>query len=81
MEKLIKEFERQIDEMHENGNMDFLAKCATENFIIALENSMNQSELESVKQHEQKEKKCTCGISSWNRDAGCFVCDECGEKI
>lgn len=24
---------------------------------------------------------CLCESSSWNRDAGCFVCDECGERI
>ena len=24
---------------------------------------------------------CKCKNSSWNRDAGCFVCDDCGERI
>lgn len=24
---------------------------------------------------------CNCKNSSWNRDAGCFVCDNCGERI
>jgi len=26
-------------------------------------------------------EKCTCKNSTWNRDAGCFVCDDCGSKI
>ena len=25
--------------------------------------------------------KCKCENSSWNNDAGCFVCDDCNEKI
>ena len=25
--------------------------------------------------------RCQCKHSSWNRDAGCFVCDDCGERI
>ena len=24
---------------------------------------------------------CKCENSTWNRDAGCFVCDDCGERI
>lgn len=26
-------------------------------------------------------KKCECKNSSWNRDAGCFVCDDCNKRI
>ncbi len=24
---------------------------------------------------------CKCKNSTWNRDAGCFVCDDCNERI
>lgn len=24
---------------------------------------------------------CKCKNSSWNRDVGCMVCDDCGERI
>jgi hypothetical protein len=25
--------------------------------------------------------KCKCEHSTWNRDVGCFVCDNCNERI
>ncbi len=29
---------------------------------------------------ETKMKECDCKDSTWNEDAGCWVCDNCGER-
>jgi hypothetical protein len=29
----------------------------------------------------KKTKKCSCINNSWDRDAGCFICDDCNKKI
>ena len=26
-------------------------------------------------------RMCMCKESTWNRDAGCMICDNCGERI
>ena len=52
---------------------------AIQRFLKNLKNLPN--ELQDVNNNEQKEKVCDCTSSSCNRDVGCFVCDECNEKI
>jgi hypothetical protein len=41
----------------------------------------NLTECDEYEPKESESAVCRCENSSWNRDAGCFVCDECGERI
>jgi len=43
---------------------------------------IQELEKEIIELHKSmKKKKCKCKNSSWNRDVGCFVCDDCNSKI
>jgi len=40
-----------------------------------------QCEACAMKSLEWTRESCECKSSSWDRDAGCFVCDDCGKRI
>ena len=63
-----------------NGEYFRITSYDVDKYIKSI-NSDAQAESPTVGDNEAKEKKCKCEHSSWDRDAGCFVCDECGEHI
>jgi hypothetical protein len=42
---------------------------------------MKNAAIEKLRKNAVIKSVCKCKNSSWNRDAGCFVCDDCGERI
>lgn len=79
MENLLKEIiANNAIEYNKEESQD-RAFIYVDDFINELKSKFKLLNLHSVSNNEVA--VCRCEHSSWNRDAGCMVCDNCGKRI
>jgi hypothetical protein len=70
------EFEIQHEFTVQAGDYVILHKADYEKLVSGVESENGKLPIPHV-----MKSVCKCTNSSWNRDAGCMVCDDCGERI